>query len=86
MNSVTLSRAGVTADEAARIEQVLCAMDGVHAVAMADGQARVDYDPQRLDLGRIGAALVSVGFDVETPQEDACSGGCCGGCGGERAA
>jgi copper chaperone CopZ len=76
------------ADEgaAAGIRQVLEAIGGVSAVtvALAQREAKVEYDPQRLGIAQIEAALLRAGHGVEAATAARCDGACSGACAARR--
>jgi copper chaperone CopZ len=88
MKSLTLTLTGMADDGGAGIRQALEAIGGVSAVTVlqAPRQAKLEYDPQRLTIAQIEAALLRAGYGVEAAVAGRCEGACSGACAARRQA
>lgn len=69
MNEITLSVTGMTCGGCvSSVQKVLTALPGVETaeVSLNPGQARVVFDPDRLDRATLVKAVVDAGFSVES--------------------
>jgi copper chaperone len=67
MNEITLSVTGMTCGGCVNsVQKVLTALPGVQSaeVTLTPGQARVVYDPARVDRGTMAQAVIDAGFGV----------------------
>ncbi|HWR76979.1 MAG TPA: heavy metal-associated domain-containing protein [Thiobacillus sp.] len=67
MNETVLSVTGMTCSGCVNsVQRVLAALPGVQGVevTLAPGQARVVYDPARIDRAALAQAVVDAGFGV----------------------
>ncbi|MFO7542582.1 MAG: heavy-metal-associated domain-containing protein [Thiobacillus sp.] len=68
MNEITLSVTGMTCGGCvSSVQKVLTALPGVQAadVSLNPGQARIVFDPARLDRAALVQAVVDAGFGVD---------------------
>jgi copper chaperone CopZ len=88
MKSLTLTLAGMADEGAAGIRRALEAIDGVgtFTVLYEQRQAKLEYDPQRLTVAQIEAALLRAGVAVEAAVAGRCDGACSGACAARRQA
>ncbi|MBX5467682.1 MAG: cation transporter [Firmicutes bacterium] len=64
MEHVALHIAGMSCDHCVRaVRQALLALPGVQAAAVSIGEATVDYDPARVSLDELKAAVRDAGYD-----------------------
>ncbi|ODU27421.1 heavy metal-associated domain-containing protein [Thiobacillus sp.] len=67
MSEIILSVTGMTCGGCVNsVQKVLAALPGVHSVevTLAPAQARVEYDPARVDRAALEQAVVNAGFGV----------------------
>ena len=67
MNEIILSVSGMTCGGCVNsVQKVLAALPGVQRVegTLSPGQARVTYDPARVDRAALAQAVVDAGFGV----------------------
>ncbi len=68
MNELILPVTGMTCGGCVNsVQKVLTALPGVHSadVTLAPGQARVTFDPTRVDRAALVQAIVDAGFGVD---------------------
>ena len=67
MNEITLSVTGMTCGGCVNsVQKVLAALPGVQSaeVSLTPGQARVTFDPSKLERAALVQAVVDAGFEV----------------------
>ena len=67
METVTVKIKGMTCGGCvASVERVLRALDGVKKadVSLEQGEARIEYAPDRVDVARLHSAIEDAGYDV----------------------
>ena len=68
MNEITLSVTGMTCGGCVNsVQKVLTALPGVQSaeVALTPGQARVTFDPARVERAQLVQAVVEAGFGID---------------------